>query len=110
VWSKLGRHQEAEAYARQFLEYATEDESIYKHFLLAMYYTYRGDVRQTVSHLQEFARQDNYQYWVLLFKDDPLTAAFADNQAFNRVIRDIETKFWNTNRKLRGTLEEKGLL
>ncbi|QEC51872.1 TolB-like protein [Anseongella ginsenosidimutans] len=110
VWSKLGMREEAEVYATQFLEHAMNDESIYKHLQLAMYYTYRRNAQKTITHLREFAEEDNYQYWVLLFKDDPLVAPFRDSPAFKRVISDMEIKFWNNNRELRKTLEEKGLL
>lgn len=110
VYLKLGRKEEAERYAMQFKEYADQDQSIYKHLLQAMYYAYRQDEDQTVNHLRQFSREENYQYWVLLFKDDPMVATFRGHPVYERVIAEIEAKFWNANKALRKTLEEKGLL
>lgn len=77
---------------------------------LALYDAYRGNASGMIDHLRLFAKEDNYQYWILLFKDDIMVARFKDNPAFKAVFNTIETKFWNKNKEIRETLEEKGLL
>ncbi|MFC7524599.1 helix-turn-helix domain-containing protein [Parapedobacter sp. GCM10030251] len=110
LWSKRGNREKSEHHFSQFKKFADHDQSIYKHMHLALYDAYRGNASDMIDHLRLFAKEDNYQYWVLLFKEDIMVARFKDNPAFKAVFDEIETKFWNANKKIRETLEEKGLL
>ncbi len=110
IWSRRGEQAKAEACFARFKQFADGDQSIYRHLHLALYATYRGDEAGMIDHLRRFSEEDNYQYWVLLFKDDTMLAPYADNPTFKAVFKRIENKFWNKNKQLKATLEEKGLL
>ncbi len=110
LWSKRGDREKSERCFTRFKAFADSDQSIYKHMNLAMYAAYRGNAGSMIDHLRLFSKEDNYQYWILLFKDDIMVARFKDDAAFKTAFAEIEAKFWNKNRKIRETLAEKGLL
>lgn len=110
LWSKRGNREKSERHFSHFKTFANNDQSIYRHMHLALYDVYRGNALGMIDHLRLFSKEDNYQYWILLFKDDIMVARFKDDPAFKAVFGTIETKFWEKNKQIRKTLEEKGLL
>lgn len=110
IWSRRGELEKAAACFARFKRFADADQSIYKHMHLALYAAYQGDETGMIDHLRRFSREDNYQYWILLFKEDTMVAPFTGNPAFKAVFGTIENKFWDKNRQIRARLEEKELL
>ncbi|SNR75639.1 helix-turn-helix domain-containing protein [Lutibacter flavus] len=111
VYAKMGEQAKAEELFNSYFEYATNDESIYKNLSLAVYYAYKNDQKKSIEHLKLFAKEDNFQYWVLLFfKMEPLIDNIKDLPEFNEVYNTLETKFWENHKSIRKSLEEKDLL
>lgn len=111
VLLKTGHKKESEEYVKKFKDFADNDQSIYQNLYLATYYSHRGDAQKAIKHLKLFSNEDNYVYWVLLLKNDPVIDPIKDLREFKNVMHDIETKFWKKNKEIRVvTLEEKGLL
>ncbi len=110
LWSRRGDREQSARHFSQFKTFADNDQSIYRHMHLALYEAYRGNASGMIDHLRSFSKEDNYQYWVLFFKDDSMVARFKNNATFKAVFGAIETKFWDKNKQIRETLEEKGLL
>ena len=108
VLSKTGHTKESEEYVKKFKDFADNDLSIYKHLFLATYYSHRGDAQKAVEHLKLFSSEDNYVYWVLLLKNDPVIDSIKDLAEFKKVAHNIETKFWERNKAIRAMLEEEG--
>jgi hypothetical protein len=63
-----------------------------------------------MEHLELFSKEDNYQYWILLYQIEPSFDHMKDNHRVKKIMGDIEAKFWATHKKLRASLEGKGLL
>ena len=94
-----------------YFEYAKNDESIYKNLSLAVYYAYKNDKKKSIEHLKLFAKEDNFQYWVLLFlKLEPLIDNIKNLPEFNEVYNTIETNFWHHHNTIKKSLEAKELL
>lgn len=110
LWKRRGNHEESERSFARFKSFADNDPSIYRHMYLALYAAYRGDVAEMNHHLELFAKEENFQYWILLFKDDIIVAPYRDNPRFKAIFDTIETKFWKENEDIRAALEDKGLL
>ncbi|REE83129.1 TolB-like protein [Lutibacter oceani] len=111
VYSKMGEKAKSEELFNSYFEFATNDESIYKHLSLAVYYAYKNDQNKAIEHLKLFAKEDNFQYWVLLFlKLEPLVDTIKDLPEFKEIYNTLETNFWNHHKNIRKSLEEKGLL
>jgi tetratricopeptide (TPR) repeat protein len=110
VLSEMGMKEKAEEYVKSFKHLADNEQTIYKHLLLAGYYSYRNDSQKAIEHMKLFSKEDNFKYWMLLFDDDPAVEPIKDLPEFKKAMRDIENKFWASHKKIRVTLEEKDLL
>jgi len=111
VLSKMGLEEESEKYFAIYLAYAENDRSIYKHLSLAVYYSFMGDNQNALEHLELFAQEDNYYYWLILFlKIDPLIDNIKDLPETQKILDDIEAKFWDYHEQIRVSLGEEGLL
>lgn len=112
ILSKLGREEESEAYFREYLEFAENDQSIYRELSLAAYYSYMGDTERAIEHLDQFSKQEKYPYWYILFlgMDDPLFEHVEALPEYRRVLQRIELKFWKYHKEIKDSLKEKGLL
>lgn len=107
---KMGLQEESEALMEKFKEYAEGDHSIYRHLNLAEYYGWNGDTQKAFEHLRLFAKEDNFQFWVLLWDLDTGFDPIKDRPEFKQVMKDVETRFWDNHKKIRVKLEGQGLL
>ena len=111
VFSEMGLKEESEKLFQSYKNYADNDQSIYKHLSLAMYYSYRGNTKEALEHLRLFSQEDNYFYWIVLFlKIDPLVDNIKDLPEFKKIVNDLESKFWKNHTQIRNSLMEKGLI
>ncbi len=111
VYAELGLEDEAERLFADYKEYAVNDRSVYRDLSLAMYYSYEGETEQALKHLEEFAEQSDFHYWVLLFlKQDPLADNIRDLPEFNRLFSLMEVNFWRHHMEIRETLRKKSLI
>ncbi len=111
VLSEMGLKEKSYNYFNKFKKDAENDKSIYKHLSLAVFYSFRGDTKNAIEQIKLFSKQNNYHYWTLIFlKIDPLIDNIKDYPEFKRLLKRIETKFWNNHKKIKSSLKEKGLL
>ena len=112
VLSKLGRQAESEIYLQEYLEFAENDQGIYRGLSLAAYYSYMGDSEKALEYMDQFSQQEKYPYWYILFMglDDPLFENVNDLPEFKKIIREIELKFWKYHKQIKDTLKDKELL
>ncbi|WP_339701743.1 helix-turn-helix domain-containing protein [uncultured Roseivirga sp.] len=110
VFDKMGQKEEAKAFFADYLDFVKQDESIYKNIMLSVYYAYHNDFEKSIKYLELFSEEDNYQYWLVLFDDDPLTEKMRDLPEYKRLMKKIESKFWKNHERIRASLEDKGLL
>jgi len=110
--SKLGRSEESKQFFQEYLEFAENDQSVYKHLSLAIYYSYMGDTDRAIEHMALFSEQEKYPYWYILFlgMDDPLFQHLEDLPEFQQILREIELKFWSYHKQIKDSLKKKGLL
>jgi TolB-like protein/AraC-like DNA-binding protein len=110
VMDRLGMKEKSKAFILTFKEYADNDLSIYKNLSLTAYYAWMDDNKKALEHLALFSKEDHFQYFILFLTDDPVMDHIENLPEFKKIMTDIETKFWNNHKKIRATLEEKGLL
>ncbi len=111
VFEKMGFTQEANKLFDDFLDYTENENSIYKHANLALYYAYKNDIDKTFYHLNLFSQEDNFYYWIVLFfNKEPLFDNIKDNEDFIQIMNVIEDKFWKNQNKIKESLQSKGLI
>ncbi|WP_299584278.1 helix-turn-helix domain-containing protein [uncultured Sunxiuqinia sp.] len=111
VMDKMGFAEEAAELMQDYKAYAEQDPSIYRPLSLAVYYAWQDDRARALQYLEEFAREDNFHYWTILFLDkDPLVDSIKELPEFRKLFRQMEQKFWNNHQQLKRSLEAKNLL
>jgi tetratricopeptide (TPR) repeat protein len=112
ILSQLGRTEESQRYFQEFLEFAENDQSIFRDLSLAAYYSYMGNTVKAIEHMDLFSKQEKYPYWYILFFgiDDPLFDNVDDLPEYQKILREIEVKFWRYHKQIKDSLKEKGLL
>ncbi len=111
VYEKMGLDEQSKGFYQAYADYCENDQSIYKSASLAMKFANEGEIDLAIEQLNIFARQDNFQYWTLVFmKIDPLVNPLRDHPAFDDVMQKIEDRFWENQARLKKSLEEEGLI
>lgn len=111
VYEKMGLEEQAADFFNAYAAYCERDQSIYKSASTAVKYTHEGKFDLAIEQLKIFAKQENYQYWIVLFfEKDPLIAPLKSRPEFDGIMQKIEDRFWENQNKLRKSLEEKGLM
>jgi len=112
ILSKLGYEDESQRYFQEYLEWAENDQSVYKHLSLAAYYSYMSDTAKAIENMELFSEQENYPYWYILFlnMDDPLFDNVDNLSEFQKILSEIKVKFWSYHNRIRDSLREKGLI
>jgi len=91
ILSQLGKTEESQRYFQEFLEFAENDQSLYRDLSLAAYYSYMGDTVKAIEHMDLFSKQEKYPYWYILFFgiDDPLFDNVDDLPEYQKILREI---------------------
>ncbi|MBT1711552.1 helix-turn-helix domain-containing protein [Fulvivirgaceae bacterium PWU5] len=110
VLQHVGQEEKGRAYIDAFTRYVETDSSIYRHASLAAYYSYLGNAPKAIEHMKLFAKEQDYQYWILFFTVDPIADSVKDLPEFRKAMQQVRDRFWENHKKVRATLEEKGLL
>lgn len=110
VLAATGDIKKAEELQKKYKHYAENDFTSYKPLLLSAYFMHIGDNTKAIEQLKLFAKEDNYLYWVLLLKDDPDADKIKSDPEFQKVVGEIESRFWNNHKKVKQMLEEKSLI
>lgn len=111
TYSKVGREEKAKEFYDTYAIYCEQDESMYKSASMAMKYSYDGRIDDAIEELKVFAKQDHFQYWILLFlEEDPLIDPLKTHPEYAETIQKIKDRFWENQEKLRTNLEKEGLL
>lgn len=111
VFEKMGDKQKATELMESFKSIAENTQSIYKHYNLALYYSYIGETDKAIEHLGLFAEEENYSYWIVLFSPiEPLILKLKDHPEYKRIFNRIEKNFEQYHKKVERTLKEKKLI
>ncbi|MBX2967842.1 MAG: helix-turn-helix domain-containing protein [Cyclobacteriaceae bacterium] len=111
IYDKMGEHEQAKQFYASYREFLARTETAYKHLGLVAWYCEENNRDKALEHLRLFTQEDNIQYWIILFLNKaPDKTPIERSAEFQKLSRDIEKKFWANHEKLKGKLEEQGLL
>ncbi len=111
VYELAGETEKAKAFYERYRKYLERDQTAYKNIGLAVYYCQMNDSAKALEHLRLFTKEDNIQYWVILFMDKgPELTETEASPEFRKLLQEVERKFWANHEKLKLKLEEQGLL
>lgn len=111
TFMQLGMDKEAEEYLLQFKTYAETNNSTYKDLNLCSYYAVTGDVNRALSYLEKFSEQEEFHYWTVLFLPlDPILDDLRTRKEYRKIANKIEEQFNAFHKRMKTSLEEKGLI
>ena len=111
VLEKLGRKEEAQKYYDSFMEFARNDESMYRNLSMGAYYAVMGDVEQGMDYVKKMTSEKNYIFWLVLFlDDDPILSELSGHPDYQNTIDTIKSNFWKEHDEMRETLEAEGVI
>lgn len=111
TYKQVGKAEAGKKFIESYKDWLDADQTAYKHAGLSMYYAHEGNRAKSLEHLKIFAKEDNIQYWLILFwNKDPIRDRLAGDKEFETVFREIDKKFWANHEKLKLKLEEQGLI
>ncbi|MCA6078923.1 helix-turn-helix domain-containing protein [Fulvivirga sedimenti] len=111
VLENLGRKDEAQKYYDSFLEFARNDDSIYRNLSMGAYYAVTGDVEQGMANMKKMTDEENYIYWLVLFlDDDPILSMLSGHPDYQSTVESIKSNFWQEHDKMRKKLEAEGVI
>jgi len=111
VYEKVGETEKAKEFYESYRKYMYTNQTAYRHLGFVAYYCRTGESEKALEHLRLFAKEDNIQYWIILFLDkDPEPTETERQPEFKALMEEIERKFWANHEKLKLKLEEQGLL
>lgn len=105
AYKNTGQYEKANEYARRFKDFADHNLTMYKDLHLACYYAYQNETTQAIDHLRKFAKeQDNFLYWILLMRTDPMSENLRQHPEFDVIMKEIENKFWSSHNEVKRRL------
>jgi len=111
VCQKTGDHELANQLLKQYKAYIDVDNSDYKPLLWSSYYAYIGESEKAIEQLQLLAKEDNLQYWILLFTPiDPLNDGIKNHPEYTKTLQLITEHFWKNHNALKENLKQAKLL
>jgi TolB-like protein/AraC-like DNA-binding protein/Tfp pilus assembly protein PilF len=111
VYELAGETEKAKEFYERYRRYVEADQTAYKNIGLAVYYCQMNDSAKALEHLKLFTKEDNIQYWVILFMDKgPELTETEASPEFKKLLQEVERKFWANHEKLKLKLEEQELL
>jgi TolB-like protein/AraC-like DNA-binding protein/Tfp pilus assembly protein PilF len=111
IYDKMGEHEQAQQFYASYRDFLARTETAYKDLGYVSLYCLEDNHDKALEHLRRFAKEDNIQYWIILFLNKtPDKTSIERSAEFQKLSRDIEKKFWANHEKLKGKLEEQGLL
>ncbi|UII19752.1 helix-turn-helix domain-containing protein [Fulvivirga ligni] len=110
IYEKLGMPDKAKEFSDRFLKYAQNDQTMYKDLYLSVYYAYKNDEQKALDHLENFSNQKDFQFWILLMDVDPVVDDLKKLPRYKKLMKKIESTFWNSHQQIKDALETKGLI
>ncbi|MBE9518219.1 MAG: hypothetical protein IMY68_06595, partial [Bacteroidetes bacterium] len=111
-----GFYAEADYYFDTMIEYYNELSQLGRkgnsaNYDLAGVYAFRGEKDRAYENLRKFNEMEGIPlWWLQLLKDDPLFDSIRDEPEFQKIVRDVESKYQAEHERVRQWLEENDML
>jgi tetratricopeptide (TPR) repeat protein len=111
VCDSLGYKQQSDVFRKEFLDYMATDQSIYKHLTLSTWLAYNGKKQESIKEFKTFLEEDsNFHYWAMLLDLEPYMDPIRNDPEYRKLLKQMESDFWENKREIRKLMESKGLL
>ncbi|TNF39831.1 MAG: tetratricopeptide repeat protein, partial [Bacteroidetes bacterium] len=112
IYSKLGDAENSVEHINKYLDYIetikNQQHIGYKEIIGA--YSINNESEKALEQLKKLSRLKTNYATIRNFKDDPIFDNIREHPEFNKLVSEIETKFWKNHERIKKSLEERGLL
>ena len=114
-----GKRKEAEYYFYQQIRYSEESIKLNRitaqrkvaQYDLAGTYAFLGDKAKAYRYLEETNKKNTYPlWWITLLKNDPMFNSIRNEERFQKIQRNMESKYIAEHERVRKWIEEQGML
>ncbi|WP_124979236.1 helix-turn-helix domain-containing protein [Nonlabens xiamenensis] len=107
----LGNKEKASVFFQQYVEFCKKNQSVYSSVGKAAKHAYEGKIELGIQELKNFAQQDHYQYWLILFiEKDPVFKKMSLHPDYEDTIQQIKARFWQNHERLKKDLKKNELI
>lgn len=111
VFKIMGDVKKSEEYFNKNMDVIETLKTFQKYRLMAAVYSYRGDTTNAIEQMKILSQHDNYPYWVIrTLKHDPMYDNIRELAEFQKILSEMEIKFWKNHDRIKASLKDKGLL
>jgi TolB-like protein/AraC-like DNA-binding protein/Tfp pilus assembly protein PilF len=116
---QAGKKKEAEYYFNQQIRYSEESIKLNRitaqrkvaQYDLAGTYAFLGDKEKAYRYLEETNKKNTYPlWWITLLKNDPMFDSIRNEERFQKIERNMESKYNTEHERVRIWLEKQGSL
>jgi tetratricopeptide (TPR) repeat protein len=115
----MGKYEEAKDFFNEQINYGTESIRLGRdiasrkvaHYDLAGVYAFLGDKEKAYQYLDEFDKKDRFSlWWVVFARYDPLFDSIREEESFQKILQNMESKYQAEHERVRKWLEENNML
>ena len=107
TYEQLGRLEDAQFHYQRFADYIGNNPPPYESLFKAAWFSSIDDIEKGMEELKKFAALDNISYWFIIFlEDDPIISRLSVHPDYEKVIDQINQRFWQKHEVLRSDLSE----
>lgn len=119
IFWQVGKREEAQHYFEQQIKIGEESiklgrliaRSYAAQYDLAATYAFLGNHAKAYQYLDEFSKRKNYPlWWVNLAKHDPLFVSIRNEERFQKILQNMESKYQAEHERVRKWLVEQNML
>jgi TolB-like protein/AraC-like DNA-binding protein len=99
----------AATYRKSFASFVDQNSTIYKSFLKTLGLLYDGEKEKALDSFEEFSKEEDYMYWLLLIEDDPIFGEVKDDPRFINTYNAMKSDFEVRKSERIAMLKERGL-
>ncbi|MBT3383763.1 MAG: helix-turn-helix domain-containing protein [Prolixibacteraceae bacterium] len=112
IYSELGEVEKSVEQIKQYLSYAESQQEFRINRILCGVYSLTGDHKKALEHLRlDLNAAVNIKYAIIRnYMDDPVYDNIRKLPEFQKIISEMETRFWNNHKRIRKEFEKEELL
>jgi TolB-like protein/Flp pilus assembly protein TadD len=114
-----GKKMEAKNYFDRQIKYSEESIKLNRsisqtkaaQYDLAGTYAFLGDRAKAYQYLEDFNKRNVFPlWWITLIKNDPMFGSIRNEERFQKILQNMESKYNSEHERVRRWLEEQGML
>lgn len=111
TFRQMGFEEESKAFFSRYYDYASNPSRPFHNLSMSVWQLHEGKTDEALDYFRKYAIQDDYSFWMLLFLDlDPLLEPIIILPEGQKILSEMEVRFWNRHQIVKDRLMAEGVL